>query len=90
MIRFRPYSVQGLAAKRYRDGSAIGFRWAFSLSRKAITPDTAASCVFFKLRSYSGIFPCFFGGRVSLLVFMTSRASISLIRVSRGLMTASM
>lgn len=39
--------------------------------------------------SYSGIFPCFFGGFLSRLVWSISRASISRLRVSDGWITAS-
>jgi hypothetical protein len=59
---------------------------AGELSQHALS---RGGCVFYLLISYSGIFPCFFGGFLSRFVSSISSAWISFLRVSCGRITES-
>jgi len=63
------------------------FCFLFAYEAYAILPYSAPANN--SITGYSGIFPCFLGGFLSRLVPSISSAWISLLRVSRGWMTAS-
>lgn len=91
LVRFFCYRSQSLGLRLILAGRIIENNYYLTIKKTCHTYYSRVACFFYALfvAVYSGMLPCFFGGLLWFLLRAISSARISLIRVSRGMITSS-